>query len=127
MHRTSKLVTLLDQAKGYLALDMFEEAWQALDELPSDTVATPEMVRIRMRAAAGMQRWDFVHELALILRRGNEEDRFEAASAFQSMAAEHLRQGHEEDARKMAAAAIETRPAQRTLILEDPRFPANFI
>lgn len=117
----------LREAQGFMTLELWDDAWAALDQLPEGTVATPEMVRIRMRAAAGMERWDFVEELASILRHGNEEDRMEAACAYQSLAAEHYRRGRLEEARAMISAAVETRPEQSILIRTDPRFPRRFV
>ena len=117
----------LSEARGYMDLEMWEEAWLALDAVPAGTVATAEMVRIRLRAAAGMERWDFVEELASILKEGNEEDRMEAACAYQSLAAEHYCQGRVDKAREMVRVSIEIRPEQLLAILADPRLPENFV
>lgn len=109
------------EAEGYLELDLFEEAWFAIDELAEDARASAPALRIRMRAAAGLERWDMVEILAKSLQYGEAMHREEAAHAFHALAREYLARGDREKAREMIKAAVAIWPDQRLQILDDPR------
>lgn len=118
----------IEEAEGYLLLDMFEEALLALNDLSTEEVMTAPAMRIRMCASAALERWETAEVMAEILRHHPEDlYRFEAACCFQSLAAEHYKNGRPAEARKMVTAAIDTNPGHRLLILDDPRFPMDFV
>jgi hypothetical protein len=117
----------LEEAEGYLLLGLCEEAWLAVDDLPPEERTTPPALRIRMCAAIGLGKWDAVQPIAEILRHLEDPYRFEAACAFQALAAEFYCLGAHAAARRMVTAAIDTNPGHRILILDDARFPEDFI
>lgn len=107
------------EAEGYLDLNLFEDAWHAIDELPEDARASAPAIRIRMRAAAGLERRDMVEILATNLQYGEACHREEAANAFHALAREHLSRGNLDKAREMVRAAVTIWPDQRLKIIED--------
>ena len=112
---------MFNEAQGYLDLGMFEEALLELNQLHPDLLASPGGLRILIRAATGLERWDMAFEVAILLREGNRDDRIEAGCCFHSLAAHYYLDGRDAEARAMILQAIETNPEQRERILEDPR------
>jgi tetratricopeptide (TPR) repeat protein len=112
---------VFDEAQGYLELEMFEEAILALNRLHPDLVASPAGLRIVIRAAAGLEKWDMAYDVAKLLREGNRDDRIEAGCCFHSIAAHHFQHGRDAEARAMIEQAIAANPDQRTHIMDDPR------
>lgn len=112
---------MFDEAQGYLDLEMFEEAVLALNQLHPDLVASPTGLRIMVRAAAGLEKWDMAHDVAKLLQEGNLDDRIEAGCCFHSMAAHHFQHGRDAEARALIEQAIAVNPEQREHILNDPR------
>lgn len=117
----------ITQAQGYLELGMFSEAIAAIRQLPSDLQTAPAALRIRARSSAALGDWNTANEVADILRHGNEVDREHAACCYQSIAADHFKFGRLEEATNLLRRSISTRPQQRPLILDDPRFTDRFL
>ena len=116
----------ISRAADLLDLGMYREAMAVLESLPDDLRSVSAARRIFVRAATGLGRWREALEEAKTLLGGNEADRAEAASAFQSLAAEACNRGREEDAHRLLRAALRTRVELLDSILEDQRFPEKF-
>jgi hypothetical protein len=116
----------ISRAADLLDLGMYREAMAVLESLPDDLRSVSAARRIFVRAATGLGRWREALEGAKTLLDGNEADRAEAASAFQSIAAEACNRGREDDAHRLLRAALRTRVELLDSILEDQRFPEKF-
>jgi hypothetical protein len=116
----------ISRAADLLDLGMYREAMAVVESLPDDLRSVSAARRIFVRAATGLGRWREALEGAKTLLDGNEADRAEAASAFQSLAAEACNRGREEDAHRLLRAAVRTRVELLDSILEDQRFPEKF-
>lgn len=116
----------ISRAADLLDLGMYREALAVVESLPAELRSVSAARRIFVRAATGLGRWRDALEEAKTLLDGNEADRAEAASAFQSLAAEACNRGREEDAHRLLRAAVRTRLEQLDAILEDQRFPEKF-
>jgi len=116
----------ISRAADLLDLGMYREAMAVVESLPDDLRSVSAARRIFVRAATGLGRWREALEGAKTLLDGNEADRAEAASAFQSLAAEACNRGREEDAYRLLRAAVRTRVELLDSILEDQRFPEKF-
>ncbi len=108
-------------------MGMFAEAGDALEQLPDDLKQAPAALRIQMRVAAAFGRWDMARGIADTLRHGTPADREDAASCYQSVAAEHYKHGRVEEARTLLRRAIGTWSGLRAQILVDKRFATKFI
>lgn len=117
----------LSAAEGYASLELWREAWDALDRISSAKRATSPVLRVRARCAIGLESWETAEVIALLLKGGDDEDRLHAAWCFQSLAAYYLQRGKVRDSRIMIERAIAANPDQRMAILEDSRFPQDFI
>ncbi len=51
-------------AEGYYELNLFDEAWDALDQLADETQQEPVVVELRAMIRMGEERWDEALELA---------------------------------------------------------------
>lgn len=54
----SALRTCLDRAEGYCGLGMWESAWNALDELPEELRAHPDVISRRLDVLIGLAHWE---------------------------------------------------------------------
>jgi hypothetical protein len=108
------------EAEGLADLELWEDAWQALEELPPEERTAPEVSRLRLRCAMGLERWNAVQELAGHLAKGSDDDRREAAGAFRVLAAVATRSRQIEAAKVLVRCAVEAWPDIRLAILDDP-------
>lgn len=116
----------LSYAMGLLEMGMYRESLAVIDKLPDDVRIRSAARRAELKALAALGQWQRALTLATGLRDGNESDRAAAAAAFQSIAAEASKRGREEDAFKLARAAIQARPEHADRIRDDERFPDSF-
>jgi uncharacterized protein HemY len=117
----------LSQIQGLVDLGMFPDALTALAALPDDLQQAPMALRLRLRTLAALGKWEAAGAIADTLRHGNDLDREEAASCYQSLAAEHFNHGRLDQARNLLRRAIGTQPERRQMILEDRRFTGKFV
>ncbi|QJE95146.1 hypothetical protein [Luteolibacter luteus] len=122
----SSLGRNIQSAADLIELGMYREALEILDRLPEEMRQANAAKRATVKAAAALGKWQRALDLALALRHGNEADRKEAASAFHALAAEACKQGRDQDARKLIAAAVSTHVEELPQIMADERFPQKF-
>ncbi len=116
----------IEEAEGYIALGMFQDAWLALDEIPTDRQLSSAVLRCRALCLMGFEAWSRGEAVALILGEGDEDDRRMAAAFFHEGAVWHAEHTGLALARHWASQAIRVRPEQRLAILGDLRFPEGF-
>jgi hypothetical protein len=117
----------LEEAEGYALLEMFDDAWAAVEDLSREERVGRRAMRVRIRCAVWHQNYELAEVLANVLRHGEEIDRILAACTFQTLAARFSERGQTKRAGELIDAAIETSPEQRLAILCDSRFPPDFI
>lgn len=103
-------VTPFDQAESFLQQNLYTEAWEALEQLPSELRASSRALRVRVPCKIAFGNLQRAELLANFLREGEKEDRLAAASAFVILAEHRLLEGREEHARALIKAAMDTRP-----------------
>lgn len=106
--------------------EFLEKAWHAIDDLPEDARANSPAIRIRMRAAAGLERWDMVEILAINLQYREACHREEAANAFHALEPAHLSRGYLDKARGIVRTAVKIWPEQRLHLIDDPGWTPCF-
>lgn len=102
----------ISQAEGYLELEMFEEAWHAIDGLPSEERTNPRALRVRMFAAFAIGRHEAAEVLARLLSATESPERKAAGFILSQLAGIHLAAGDEGKARELVKAAIHADPDQ---------------
>ncbi|WP_035613460.1 hypothetical protein [Haloferula sp. BvORR071] len=117
----------IEEAEGYIALNLFQDAWVALDALPELQQTGSEVLRLRILCMIGLRAWSQGEAIALMLAQGNEQDREIAAAFFHEGAVWHAAHTGLALARHWISAAIEARPEQRILMLQDHRFPEGLV
>ena len=115
---------LFAEALGYVELGLFEEAWEALDELPPDEKTSPGVMRLRLPCALHFQRWDMVETLAEVLRYGDHDDQVIAAATFKTLAMIACRDERSKLAAHYIRTAVQVFPEIRLEILDDPTLSA---
>jgi len=109
----------VEAAQGYIELGLFQEAWEAIEELDTDERMTPLAIHIRLHCAIHFEKWDMTETLAALLTHGDEEDRLVAANTFKMLAVIACRLGDTQRARSCVTTAIEAYPDIRIEIIED--------
>jgi len=54
----------LEAAQGYLALGMYKDAWDELENIPAEQRALPEVLKIRVDACRFMKKWEIAAEVS---------------------------------------------------------------
>ncbi|MCW1926339.1 hypothetical protein OKA05_27550 [Luteolibacter arcticus] len=110
----------ITEAKRLADLELWEDAWQAITELPPEERTAPPFIRLRLRCAIGLERWETVKELASHLANGSDDDRVAAAKAFVTVAGVATRFRQIESARHLVRSAVEAWPDIREEVIDDP-------
>jgi len=114
------------EAQGLAGRGLWEDASAALDELSPEDQASPEVIRLRLGCAIGLERWNTVKEIAGHLSRGSDEDRKAAAKAFQVLASVAVGSRQIEAAGELVRLALEAWPDTRGDLVDDPEL-AEFL
>jgi hypothetical protein len=117
----------LEEAEGYMELQMLEEAWSAIDDLPPEERYHPRAVRVRMYSAFGLKRFHMAEALALHLASPESDHKADASMVLHQLATIHARAGNGEKARELIKFSIQADPDRRLKILDDPELPEDFI
>ena len=110
----------LTEAQGLADLELWEDVWEALEELPPEERTAPSVIRLRLDCAIGLERWDTARELATNLAKGADEDRRAAADAFRTLALVANKRRMIEAAKVLVRSAVEAWPGIRLAIRDDP-------
>ena len=108
---------MLENAEGYAKLGLWQDAWEAIEELPDDVRAGIDAMRLRLRCCAPLGAWDLGAELAYLLAEGNPPDRKAAAAFWLALCRECIEDTH--TAQACVAAAVAAWPDCRLAILDD--------
>lgn len=65
----------LEQAEGYVALGMFSDAWEVIEDLPPEEKTSEPVLVIRIRILTGLFQWELGEEMARLLLSGGERSR----------------------------------------------------
>jgi predicted Zn-dependent protease len=68
------LLRSLKAVQGYLHLGMHSDAWNELENIPSEHRARPEVLKIRVDVCRAMQKWDMVVEVTKHLAHLEPDD-----------------------------------------------------
>ena len=110
----------ITEAERLADLELWEDAWQALEELPPEERSAPQVIRLRLECAIGLERWNMVKELAGHLAKGGDDDRRAAATTLRVLAGVAIRSREIEAAKELVRLAIEAWPDARRDIIDDP-------
>jgi len=108
----------LTEAEGYAELGLWQDAWEAIEELPGDLRAGVDSMRLRLRCCSKVGAWDIGAELACLLGEGKPPDRRAAAAFWMALGRECIEDS--ETAQACIDAAINAWPNCRSEILDDP-------
>lgn len=103
----------ITQAEGFAELGLWEDAWQAVEELPAEVRATPQSLRVRLRCCPALEAWEIGNHVANLLRDSDGLDRECAARFFHELAKDHVRNERVEQVREAVAAAVDCWPEIR--------------
>jgi tetratricopeptide (TPR) repeat protein len=147
MNATKKLITV---AQGYLELGMYQEAWDALDEVSPERRYAPNVLLVRLEIYRSLKKWDAMASVAKHLTSALPEDPgywitlayaqrrylgveesektlFEALERFRENATIHYnlarcaaQLGRLDEAKMRLGIAIELDPEFREMAFEDP-------
>jgi len=106
------------EAEGLAELELWQDAWDALEELPVLDRATPGALRVRLACCPALAAWDIGRQVAAILRVGEEPDRKAAARFFHAVALKWLSEGDRYAAGEAIKEAVKTWPDYRNEILD---------
>jgi len=115
-HHAENLKRKLDQTEGFCELGMWEHAWSALDDLPDDLRAHPDVISRRLDVLIGLMDWN----KGLILATSLSKLMPQRADVWFRLACIHARLEVMDDAKKAIARCIEIDPAWRARILAEP-------
>lgn len=110
----------VDEAEGFVDLGLYEEAWGTLDNLEPEQRTLPEVIRLRIQCAVGLERWSMVQTLADHLSCGADKDREAAGRAYLLLAIVSTRVRKIEAAKEFVRLAIQAWPKLRVEIIDDP-------
>lgn len=60
----SRIQEAIQKAEGYLALELFEEAWNILEDLPSESKGHPRVLELQLQCFTLAKLWEKVEILA---------------------------------------------------------------
>lgn len=115
------------EAEGFADLEMWEDAWDALEELPAAERALPAALRVRLRCCPALGAWEIGRHVAGVLRDGAEPDRQAAARFFHAVALKWLAEGDQYAAGEAIKEAVKTWPEHRLALLDDPKLSESFL
>ncbi len=116
----------IEEAEGLAELQMWEDAWAAMEDLSPDERATPAALRVRLQCCPGMGAWDIGEHVAGLLRDGDDLDRRMAAFFYHADARRLIEAGDRIAAAASIKAAVEMWPDSRKAIMLDPLLVAEF-
>lgn len=114
------MVTTITEAEGLAELGLWEDAWFALDALSTAERETPAALRVRLACCPPMGGWEIGRHIVELLRDGGEAERIVAAGFYLALARKWFSEGDPYAAKQAVAAAVETWPDHRRVLLEDP-------
>lgn len=106
---------------------MWEEAWDALDELPPTRQAAYQALRVRLKCCPFLGAWPIGEQVAILLSGGERPDRAIAAAFFHLNARRLLEAGDRDGSRQNILAAVDTFPEWRRILLQDSELGAEFL
>lgn len=118
---------IIREAEGYALLEMFPEAWEAIESLRPAAWSSIAAMRVRMACAIEFRKWDMVETLADFLCDGGEDERALAASGYRALAFIATEDGNRAAAQDCINRAISMDPAIRQSFMEDPDFSTFFL
>ena len=83
----------ITEAEGLAELELWQDAWDALEDLSAPDRVTPGALRVRLACCPPLAAWDIGRHVAAILREGEEPDRKAAAKFFHAVALKWLSEG----------------------------------
>lgn len=114
----------ITEAEGLAELGLWQDAWEALEELQTPDRALPHALRVRLACCPSLGAWEVGRHIADLLRDGSEADRQAAAQYFHAVDLKWLAEGYCYAAGQAIKEAVKTWRDHRLAVLDDPRFAA---
>jgi predicted Zn-dependent protease len=106
-----------EEAEGYYELELFVEAWEALENLPPEDRASPHVIAMRVRILIALNR----SENARIVAEGLINQFPFVAASWLTMARVQVAEGNVDAAKESLSNAFTLDEDLRLDALEDPR------
>lgn len=106
------------QAEGFMELGMFPDAWNALEELPPEQRASPQVFGFRVKILVALKKL----EEARIVAEGMERKFPQASESWQALALVFLSEGDKKNSKEALRKSFELSPASRLVVLDDASF-----
>lgn len=119
--------TAIREAEGYALLEMFTDAWEAIESLDPSAWSSIAAIRIRMACAIKFRKWDMVETLADFLCSGGKPEHALAASGYRALAFIATEGGNRAAAKGYINRAISIDPPISQSLIEDPSFSTFFL
>lgn len=103
-----------DQAEGFMEMGMFLDAWNALEELPPEQRAFPQVFAFRVKILVALRK---VAD-ARIEAQGMAEE----PKSWQALALVYLAEGDKKNSKRALRKSFELSPSSRLDVLDDDRF-----
>ena len=116
----------ISEAEGFADLGLWQEAWEALEELSADQRATPAALRVRLCCCPARGAWEIGENVAGLLRDGDRLDKACVAGFYHANARRLLEAGNRQGAADSIKAAVDTFPDCREAILLDSILVGEF-
>lgn len=89
----------LREAEGFAELGLWQDAWDAIDELPPDERMKPAALRLRLEICSYLEAWEPGSAVAKLLSEGDETDRKAAGCYYRELAKLYIAHGEIDSAR----------------------------
>jgi len=106
----------IEKAEGFVTLGMGVEAWETLEDLPTEAKNHPRVLELRVESLICLREW----EKAKILGDGIAAALPDSVSLWLSLARARARLGRREAAREAMARVTALDPSKRLEMLDDP-------
>jgi uncharacterized protein HemY len=115
-----EITAAIERAEGFLVLSMAEDAWETLEDLPTEAKNHPRVLELRLECLAVLREW----QKAVILGEGLVVALPNSAPIRFWLACGLAQTGRLEDAHAHAKEAAKLNPELRLRMLDEPALAA---
>lgn len=105
---------------------MWSEAWEAIEDLPAEDRASPQVLRVRLAGCPHLGGWEIGESVAKFLADGDDLSREAAAEFYHQLARKLVMEGQRNAAAEAIRMITEIWPTRRLAVLEDPILGKEF-
>lgn len=113
----------IEVAEGFADLGLWQEAWDAIEDLDPDARMSARVWRVRLRCCVALESWDMGETLAELLAQSEEEPDLAVAAGYFHARAVHLVKEDLAAAKEAVKRACAIWGPARIAVLEDSRLP----